>query len=40
MGGLFFGIQLSRSQQYSRRLMPALSVATALTGAVWFANRL
>jgi len=32
--------QLSRSQQYSRRLMPALSVATALTGAVWFANRL
>jgi hypothetical protein len=32
--------RLSRTQQYSRHMMPALSVATAITGAVWFANRL
>lgn len=31
---------LSRSSRYASRLMPALSVATALTGAVWFAGRL
>jgi hypothetical protein len=32
--------RLSRGPVYSRRLMPALSVATAMTGAIWFANRL
>jgi hypothetical protein len=32
--------RLSRGPQYSQRLMPALSVATAMTGAIWFANRL
>jgi hypothetical protein len=32
--------RLSRTQQYSRRLMPALSVVTAMTGAVWFVSRL
>ena len=31
---------LSRGPRYSRRLMPALSLATALTGAVWFVGRL
>jgi hypothetical protein len=31
---------LSRTSRYASRLMPALSVATALTGAVWFAGRL
>jgi len=31
---------LSRSPQYARRLMPALSVATALIGAAWFAGRI
>ena len=32
--------RLSRTQKYSQRVMPALSVATAITGAIWFANRL
>jgi hypothetical protein len=32
--------RLSRMPQYPRRLMPALSLATAMTGAVWFASRL
>lgn len=31
---------LSRTSQYAGRVMPALSLATALTGAVWFAGRL
>ena len=31
---------LSRRAQYSRQIMPALSLATAVTGAVWFAGRL
>ena len=31
---------LSRTSQYSRRLMRALSMGTALTGAIWFAGRL
>jgi len=31
---------LSRNSRYANRLMPALSLATALTGAVWFAGRL
>ena len=31
---------LSRSPRYARRLMPALSMATALIGAVWFAGRI
>ncbi len=31
---------LSRTSQYAGRLMPALSLATALTGAIWFAGRL
>ncbi len=31
---------LSRTPRYARQLMPALSVATAVTGAVWFAGRL
>ncbi len=31
---------LSRSPQYARRLMPTLSVATALIGAAWFAGRI
>ncbi|MGQ0430383.1 MAG: HupE/UreJ family protein [Gammaproteobacteria bacterium] len=30
----------SRRPRYSRQFMPALSLATALTGAVWFAGRL
>jgi hypothetical protein len=32
--------RLSREPLYSQRLMPVLSVATAMTGAIWFANRL
>jgi hypothetical protein len=32
--------RLSRTQQYSQRLMPALSIVTAMTGAIWFVNRL
>ncbi|MGH8131030.1 MAG: HupE/UreJ family protein [Steroidobacteraceae bacterium] len=31
---------LSRTSRYASRLMPALSLATALSGAVWFAGRL
>ncbi len=31
---------LSRTSQYPRRLMPAASLATAMTGAVWFVTRL
>lgn len=31
---------LSRVPQYPRHLMPALSLTTAMTGAVWFASRL
>jgi hypothetical protein len=31
---------LSRTPRYASGLMPALSMATALTGAVWFAGRL
>jgi len=31
---------LSRTTQYPGRLMPAVSLATALTGAVWFVTRL
>jgi hypothetical protein len=31
---------LSRTSQYAGRVMPALSLATALAGAVWFAGRL
>lgn len=31
---------LSRSPVYSRRLMPAMSVATAMTGAIWLVARL
>ncbi len=31
---------LGRSPAYARRIMPALSLATAMTGAVWFAIRL
>lgn len=31
---------LARSPRYPGRIMPGLSVATALTGAVWFAGRL
>lgn len=31
---------LSRKSQYASRLMPALSMATALTGAIWFTVRL
>jgi uncharacterized membrane protein YqjE len=31
---------LSRTARYANRLMPALSLATALTGAVWFVGRL
>ncbi len=31
---------LSRTSLYATRVMPALSVATALTGAVWLAGRL
>ena len=31
---------LSRQSRYSSRFMPALSLATALTGAIWFAGRL
>ncbi len=31
---------LSRWPIYSRRFMPALSLGTALTGAIWFAGRL
>ena len=31
---------LSRGTQYSRRFMPTLSLATAATGAIWFAGRL
>jgi hypothetical protein len=31
---------LSRRERYSQQLMPALSLATALTGAIWFAGRL
>ena len=31
---------LSRTSRYASRLMPGLSVATALTGALWFAGRL
>ncbi|MGH8198258.1 MAG: HupE/UreJ family protein [Steroidobacteraceae bacterium] len=31
---------LSRTSRYATRIMPALSMATALTGAVWFAGRL
>lgn len=30
---------LSRLPLYSRRLMPALSLATAITGAIWLASR-
>ena len=30
----------SRRPRYARQLMPALSVATAMTGAVWFVSRL
>jgi hypothetical protein len=32
--------RLSRTPRYARRLMPALSLATAMTGAIWFAERL
>ncbi len=31
---------LSRRSQYASRLMPALSLATAFTGAIWFSGRL
>ena len=31
---------LSRTQSYARRVMPALSIATALTGGVWLVGRL
>lgn len=31
---------MSRGSGYARRWMPALSVATAMTGAVWFVGRL
>ena len=31
---------LSRSRGYARRVMPALSIATALTGGVWLIGRL
>jgi hypothetical protein len=31
---------LSRKRSYARRVMPALSVATALTGGVWLIGRL
>ena len=31
---------LSRQSRYSSRFMPALSLATAVTGAIWFAGRL
>jgi hypothetical protein len=31
---------LSRRSRYASRLMPALSLATALTGAIWFTGRL
>ncbi len=31
---------LSRRARYSRRFMPALSMATAFTGAIWFVGRL
>ncbi len=31
---------LSRRARYSQRFMPALSLATALTGAIWFVGRL
>ena len=31
---------MSRTPRYARQLMPVLSVATAMTGAVWFAGRL
>ena len=30
----------SRGPRYARRWMPALSVVTAMTGAVWFVGRL
>jgi hypothetical protein len=32
--------RLSRGPGYAKSLLPALSVATAVTGAIWFANRL
>ena len=32
--------RLSRTPRYAQRLMPALSIATAMTGALWFAQRL
>lgn len=31
---------LARSPRYAGRIMPGLSLATALTGAIWFAGRL
>jgi len=31
---------LSRRARYSQRFMPALSIATAFTGAIWFVGRL
>lgn len=31
---------LSRRSEYASRLMPALSLATAFTGAIWFTSRL
>jgi hypothetical protein len=31
---------LSRGSRYASRIMPALSLATALTGAIWFTGRL
>ncbi|MEX2151489.1 MAG: HupE/UreJ family protein [Steroidobacteraceae bacterium] len=31
---------LGRSPRYASRIMPALSLATAVTGAIWFAGRL
>jgi hypothetical protein len=32
--------RLSRGPLYSQRLMPALSIATAMAGAIWFADRI
>jgi hypothetical protein len=31
---------LGRTPLYATRIMPALSLATAMTGAIWFAGRL